>query len=414
MDFDECQKCLEQLPEPSHWDLERMRRMALDAGLDLSKLNAVQVAGTNGKGSTGAFLESMLRHAGIKTGLYTSPHLLDIRERIQINGQIVSRSDFAALANWALPFVKTHGASQFEALTLMAFKHFLDQTVDWAVVEVGMGGKKDATSILTPRLAIITNIGLDHTTQLGNLVEQIAFEKAGIIPESGLVLTAAQGSALDVIRSAAQRKNARLEIVPALGIESQNPLTISFGENVVALALQGAHQAQNAALALAAAQELQNLGVEIAESDIIAGLQSAKWPGRLQTIANVTIDGAHNPDGITALVTALKAAHPGQKWNLIFGVLNDKDYPEMVRRIGQLSLESVQLVTPKSLRALDPKILVQLFNAQGKNKTGPKKTIDVEVAENVDIALKKLKMEKTLVCGSLYVAAEAMAALGKK
>lgn len=406
MDFSEAKSWLEQMPEPSHWDLQRMRTMAQDAGLDLSQFNAVQVAGTNGKGSTCAFLASMLYHAGqetgLKTGLYTSPHLLDIRERIQIDGQMISKADFETVSTWAKPFVERHGSSQFETLTLMAFKHFLDQQVDWTVVEVGMGGKKDATSILTPRLAIITNVSLDHTAQLGKMVEQIAYEKAGIIPECGVVLTAAQGSALQVIRSAAMRKNARLEAVPPLDISQLTPLTVRLDAQDVPLALQGNHQAQNAALAVAAARELQNQGVDILDADIEAGLQMPKWPGRLQTIGNVTMDGAHNPDGIATLVSALNAAHPDRKWNLIFGVLADKDYPEMVLGIGKLPLESIRLVRPKSPRALPAETMVPLFKAQ-------KKAIDVQIAADVQTALDDLKGKTTLVCGSLYVVAEALA-----
>ncbi len=145
MDFHEAQTWLQSVPEPTRWELDRMRRLVADSGLPLDLINAVQVAGTNGKGSTCAFLAAMLQHAGLKTGQYTSPHLLDMRERIQINGKMISKDKFATLATWAKPLVQKHAASQFEALTLMAFKHFLDERVDWAVVEVGLGGTKDAT-----------------------------------------------------------------------------------------------------------------------------------------------------------------------------------------------------------------------------------------------------------------------------
>ncbi|MBI2445664.1 hypothetical protein HYV43_04715 [Candidatus Micrarchaeota archaeon] len=401
MDFVEARLWLDRLPEPSTWELDRMRRLVADAGVDATRLKAVQVAGTNGKGSTCAFLSAILQAAGFKTGLYTSPHLLDLRERIQIDGKMVTQSDFAAIASWAQPLVEKHGASQFEAYTLMAFRHFLDQRVDWAVVEVGLGGKKDATSILAPRLSIITHVAMDHMEQLGGTVTEIAEEKAGIIPENGVCLTTAEGNAYGAIEINAKQKEARLKKVAPLPIVTESPLCIRVGTQIVTLALQGRFQAENAALAVAAAQELQNQGTAISEADIVAGLRHATWPGRMQTVGNVVIDGAHNPDGIAALVSALKAAYPNQKWNLVFGVLADKDYPEMVRSIRKLPLDSIRLIRPKSPRALPAETLVPLFKAH-------QTPVDVQVAANMHDVLGALKGKPILVCGSLYVAADAL------
>lgn len=384
-----------------------MLHMAKDAGLNIDKLKAVQVAGTNGKGSTCAFLAAILQAAGFKTGLYTSPHLLDVRERIQVNGKKVSKNDFAALAAWAKPFVEKHGASYFETLTLMAFHHFRVERVDWAVVEVGLGGKKDATSILRPRLSIITHIALDHTDQLGKTVEQIAREKAGIISQNGVCLTTADGKAFKAIEEVATQKKAHLEKISSLQIVHENPLAVKVNRKTVRLSLQGCHQAENAALAVAAAKELERLGVEISDDAIEAGLHSAYWPCRMQKIGSVVIDGAHNPDGIRALVKALQAAHPGTRWNLVFGVLADKDYKTMVRELCKLRIAHVFVVTPKSPRALDSEKLAPLFK---KEQTGA----EICAASNIHDALKRSQDMPTLVCGSLYLAAEALQQSRKK
>lgn len=401
MDFFEAQTWIQGVPEPPHWELDRMRRLVADAGLPLDRLNAIQVAGTNGKGSTCAFLAAMFQHAGLKTGQYTSPHLLDMRERIQINGHLVSKDKFAALATWAKPLVQTHAASQFEALTLMAFKHFLDEGVDWAVVEVGLGGAKDATSVLTPKLALITQVAMDHADKLGNSLKQIAEEKAGIIPENGVCLTTAEGEALDAIEKVGKKQNARITRVKPLPIENETPLLVRLENQTVPMALQGRFQAQNAALAVAAARELREQGIAITNDDIAFGLTHAHWPGRMQQIGNVVIDGAHNPDGIKALATALKAAHPDTRWSVVFGVLADKDYVGMVQELRKLPMKRVVLVTPKSPRALSAE---KLQNVVKKEKI----TTSIEVASSVADALQSLKGRPVLVCGSLYVAAEAL------
>ncbi len=404
MDFDEAQKWLQQLPEPSTWELDRMRHMAADAGLQTEKIKAIQVAGTNGKGSTCAFLAAILHRAGVRTGLYTSPHLLDVRERIQINGTRISPSDFTALAAWAKPLVEKHGASQFEAYTLMAFKHFLDQQIGWAVVEVGLGGKKDATSILTPKIALITHVALDHTDMLGSTIEQIAAEKAGIIPENGICLTTAGTTAYDAIKKTAHEKKARLEKITPLKVVQENPLTVEVNGHNIPLALQGRHQAENAALAVAAAVELRRQGVKIADDAIDAGLREAHWPARLQHVGNVIVDGAHNPDGMRALVDALQAAHPGKRWHVVFGVLADKDYRGMVDALAKLPIEAVALVRPENPRALPAEDLRPLFKA---------KKISIDVEKSVASALQRHKGKPTLICGSLYLAAEALRALEK-
>ena len=402
MDFVESQKWLQQLPEPSVWNLDRMRHLAADAQVAVEKIKAVQVAGTNGKGSTCAFLAAILQSAGLKTGLYTSPHLLDVRERIQINGRMVSKEDFEALATWARPFVEKHGASLFESYTLMAFKHFLDQRVDWAVVEVGLGGAKDATSILQPNIALIPHVALDHADLLGNTVGQIATEKAGIIPQRGTCLTTAEGKAYDAIGDNSQEKNARLQKVLPFNVVSENPLRVDLDGQTIPLGLQGRFQAENAALAVAAARELKRQNVAIAENAIRAGLQNAAWPGRMQKIGNVIVDGAHNPDGIRASVEALQAAYPGQNWHVVFGVLSDKDYSAMVDELCRLPIGSVTLVTPENPRALSAERLVPLFR---------EKKIKANVAPSVQTALGHLGNLPTVVCGSLYVAAAALRAL---
>ncbi len=369
-----------------------MRAMVSDAGLALSKFSAIQVAGTNGKGSTATIISFILSAAGMKTGLYTSPHLLDVRERIQAGGKMISTEAFGRLADWARPFAEKHKASYFEALTLMALRYFLDEKMDVAVLEVGLGGRLDATSIVIPNVAVITNISLEHTDALGPTVEKIAREKAAIIPENGIAVTAATGAALFVVKQTAEAQKARLISAKPLEVLQDNPLTVAFAERPVAMGLQGAFQAQNAALAVASARAFNP---DIPNEAIVTGLENAFIAGRLQRVGDAIVDGAHNPAGIQALVEALAAGYPGKRWYLFFGVLSDKNYPTMVRCIAQLPLASVTCLTPDSPRALPAEKLVPLFQKAG-------------VDARTGTLLQAKGNKDALCCGSLYVAAEAL------
>ncbi len=426
MDYAEASAWAASLKEPQHWDLGKVKAIAAYAGLDLGQLKAIHVGGTNGKGSVCAMVEAILRAQGYKTGLYTSPHLLDVRERIRVNGTDIPKLKFAALAEWAMPFVEEKGASYFEALTLMAFRHFLDEKVDFAVVEVGLGGKLDATNILAPKVAVITNVALEHTEKLGGTPELIALEKGGIIKKGCPVVAGAEGLALHSLERVAIRQKAALRHVTPLKIVKQSPLTVELSGKPIELGLQGAFQAQNAALAVAAIEELQKQGVAISQDSIRKGLQTVGWPGRMQEVGNVVVDGAHNPAGVGALVSSLKQKYPERRWNLVFGVLADKDYLGMVDVACKLPLETVTLVTPKSPRALEAERLEPLFRekgikakagslleAIGKSKAGQAGSPAEAIGKTGSNRAGSPARRPTLVCGSLYVVAEALALLEK-
>lgn len=401
MDVHAARKWLEDLHQPDSWHLSRMEHMTVDAGLDLKRFDSVSVAGTNGKGSTSAFVAAISRAAGYKTGWYTSPHLLDVRERVWVDGQFISEKDFASVASWAQPFVEKHHASYFEALTLMAFKHFLDQGVKIAVLEAGLGGRLDATAVARAKTSVITNIALEHKLRLGSSLAKIAFEKAGIIQPGATVFTAATGEAFEVLKRAAAEKKAELTQVPSLPIAKPAPLCVRVAGTTVALGLQGAFQAENAALAVAVAGALDGK-LKIPTPAIIRGLESAVIPGRFQRVGRVVVDGAHNPAAMQALVSSLTSAYPEKRWRVVFGVLDDKDCVGMVQALGRLPIDSVMVVAPNSPRAMAARHVVPVFE-EHKMAAQPG-SIDALTGLNGDV----------LVCGSLVLAGEALGKLGRR
>lgn len=366
-----------------------MKRLVGKSGLDLTHLNAVLVGGTNGKGSVCALVERALREEGYRTGLYTSPHLLDVKERLQISGKKISAGKFRALEEWVKPFVLAEKASYFEAITLMALKYFIDEKAEWAVAEVGMGGRLDATNVLVPKVAAITNISLEHTENLGNTIPEIAREKAGIIKRGAwAVVTGAKGTALEEIRKKA-------------GKEGVKTIVVETGKNKTKTGLKGEFQKENAGVAVCILNALRENGVKISAKAQQAGLKKAEWPGRFQKIGNFLVDGAHNPAGIKALLESL----PEKRMNLVFGVLADKDYKEMTRILAGRKWLNVWLVEPKTDRALELKKLEKAFKT---------KNVSFEECGSVKEALAKAGKVETLVCGSFFVAAEALKALGWK
>ncbi len=389
MPFSKANAFLKTLEEPKHWDLRRMRGMIHASGLDLSRLKAIQVGGTNGKGSVCAFLDSILRKQGFRVGFYSSPHLLDIRERIRVDGKPASRKTFSKLVEWVKPLVVRHKASAFEALTLMAFKHFSDRNVDFAVVEVGLGGRLDATNVLDAKVSVITNVEREHTDRLGKTVSAIASEKAGIIkPGQWAFVTASKGDALAAVRDKAAFCKVAFVKAGKLGRKALRGLR-----------LKGDFQRENAGVALAVVRVLQSRDVRLSESAIRAGLRNASWPGRFQRFGRILVDGGHNPAGIRALVRSLGRT---KAYTLVFGVLADKEYPVMVRTLCRsLKLRKVHLVRPDSPRALEPGRLSPLFEKEG---------VPVTIEKSVKAALAQFR-GNGVVCGSLFVAAGALRAL---
>jgi dihydrofolate synthase/folylpolyglutamate synthase len=400
--------CLQELgwfiAEPK---LDNILKLAALVGNPRDDLRFIHVAGTNGKGSTCAMLESIYRASGLRTGLFTSPHLNSFRERIQVDRQLISETKVIELVQRLHPLLKIFSQSDhptfFEAATVMALLFFVEQKCDLVIWETGFGGRLDATNIVTPLASVITNIALDHQQWLGDTYEKIAAEKAGIIKPDVPVITAARpGEGLDVIASVAQEKRALLTVVD----ESQvhGPLL-----DALELPLHGAHQKLNAATAIATVRVLDRQ-LPVSDEILRGGLLAVDWPGRMQRVNTasgqvVLLDGAHNPASAEALRAALLAEFPDARPAIIFGVFRDKDSASMCRSLAPLA--GRLLLTPiHSDRTEDPARLVTA--CREANPRAP-----LEVCTSLAQALEKAARESfVVITGSLYLVGEALELLG--
>lgn len=381
--------------------LETTARLCALAGNPERDLRFLHVAGTNGKGSTCAFLESMCRAAGHRTGLYTSPHLVSFRERLQVDRGLV---DEATVARW-VGRLRDGWASAggeeaptfFEFVTVMALGWFREQGCQVVIWETGMGGRLDATNVVTPLAAAITNVGLDHQQWLGDTPARIAAEKAGIFKPGVPALTASTDpEVLDVLRAEAAARGTTLREVSPTGAEAA--VARSAG-----LALSGEHQVANAALAVATLEAVRG-GVRVDAEAVTRGLRSAQWPGRLQEVTwkgrRLVLDGAHNGPAFRVLGEALRARHGEGTWTLILGVLADKD-PEVALRDLVPRAKRVVVVPVHTARGGDPEELA----ARCARATGA----PVERAGDVEAALERVPPGETaVVTGSLYLVGEAL------
>ena len=335
--------------------LENTRRLAELAGNPHDGLRFIHVAGTNGKGSTCAMLESVYRAAGLRVGLFTSPHLVSFSERIQVNRVSISRAEVVRQVEQVREFVRLfpsdHSPTFFEAVTVMALRHFAAEHVDLVIWETGLGGRLDATNIVTPLVSVITNVRFDHQPWLGNTLAKIASEKAGIIKLGVPVVAGAnEPEAMEVIRETARRLDAPLRELTS-GDYSRPPL------DHMELPLMGEHQRRNAALALAAIESVRSQLPTPAQA-IERGLKTVDWPGRLQTIRTAPglltlLDGAHNPDGVESLRAALQCHFGGLRPAFIIGVLKDKDWPAMCHMLAPLA-SAIYLTPVASSRSAAP------------------------------------------------------------
>ena len=385
----------------ANFGLENTRQLAALAGHPQDKLRFIHIAGTNGKGSTCAMLESIYRAAGLPVGLFTSPHLVSFRERIQVNRQLIPESELIRLVEEFQPLLKQFPADNhltlFEVVTVMALKFFAEQKCDLVIWETGLGGRLDATNIVTPLASVITNIAFDHQQWLGDTLEKIAAEKAGIIKPGIPVLTATdEPSALAVIEKIAREKNAPLKIVSQLAGTLPSPL-------------RGAHQNLNTALAAATVEILQKQ-IPVMEEEIRAGLADVNWPGRLQLIQKpdgkkILLDGAHNVAGAEALRTALKNDFAGARPVIIFGALADKNWPDICRMLAPLAAK-IFTVPVASGRTADANELAKMFLSANPQ-------VEVMACENLTGALNASQDEAFIVVtGSLYLVGEALELLG--
>lgn len=311
--------------------LERTLAVLKILGNPQDKIKIVHIAGTNGKGSTAAILANILKCAGYKTGLYTSPHLIEYTERIKINGEEILKKDFAEYINEICLIADKHDIhlTEFEILTICAYKYFYDKKVDIAVIETGLGGRFDATNVCKkPLLSVITSISFDHTDRLGKTIEQIAFEKAGIIKEKSTVITEISNKGFKVIKQTAEEKKAKLIVVA-------NYVEMNFKDGVNYAVIQdrkyefpllGLYQKSNLSLVMKALEYFK-----VSPKALKEGLKTIHWSARLEYIKqkNLIIDGAHNPDGANELKKSLDYYFRGQKRTFIYSTLNTKDYEKI-------------------------------------------------------------------------------------
>ncbi len=396
--------------------LERAADLLFRLGEPQRRFPSVLVAGTNGKGSTSAFLAAMAQAAGYRTGLYTSPHLETVEERLQIDGRRIESDRFAAILEDLVNLAERETGSPptyFEAVTLAAFRWFAEERVDLAVVEVGLGGRLDATNLADPLLSLITPIGFDHREFLGDTLADIAREKAGILrpgrpalvwiedaEPAGSVQKIATNLGTDLHFASDE---VRIESVAPRGWEGQRIRLITPTRPYdLDIALLGDHQAKNLGLAVRAAETLAGLGFDrLDTAAIAAGAAACHWPGRLESIElpdgrRVLLDAAHNADGATVLARFL--ARLEQPADLLFGVLADKDYGEMLPRLAAHA-RRVVLTRPASPRSKDPAELLPLLAGREGVEIEP------DPSRALDRAL-ALGGEVLAACGSIYLVGE--------
>jgi dihydrofolate synthase / folylpolyglutamate synthase len=438
---------------PSHkFDLAHMRVLLGALGNPERRYPCVLIAGTNGKGSTASTLAAILQASGLSTGLYTSPHLVRINERIRIGEErigeerigeeqisdddfsvlhdLVDRSAERLVSEGALPW----HPSFFEMLTAIAFEHFARRKVDIAVLEVGMGGRLDATNVVEPRVSVIADISLDHQKFLGDTVAEIAREKAGIIRPGGLVVTLPQQpQANDVIGNTILELGARavnaVPYVPPVSPASSEyraasaakipvsryPLQVMGEQILVETPLLGRHQLRNVALAIAAAEELGRQGFPVTAASIERGIRDTHWPGRFQVIPatgsspEYVLDVAHNPAGAWALRSTLSAGYPDRRLMFIFGAMRDKAIREMAEILFPLA-DRVIATRADNPRSASPE---EIREAASRTSTPVEEAADVAAA--IELARNSAPRDTVVVItGSIYIVGEAMRLLGAR
>jgi dihydrofolate synthase/folylpolyglutamate synthase len=400
--------------------LERITSLLEHLGNPHYELKVIHVAGTNGKGSVCKYISSILEKAGYNVGRYLSPHVERFSERIAVGNQEISEEDLAILIAEIRPIVEdmkqqNNTPTFFEIVTALAFLYFKRRGVDYAVVEVGLGGRFDATNVVNPLVSVITNISLEHTEILGTDISSIASEKAGIIKDHVPVVTAAAQDALGTIQLLAQERNAPLVCIDQTmwnrtsyqGKYQTFVVHGSFKDYRVKTSLLGRHQGENIAVAIATVEQLQVNGVYITDNDIVEGIAAASHPGRMEIVSEkpfVLLDGAHNPAGMTMLAKTIQDDFSSNRLILVLGVLKDKDITSMISTI--VPLADIVIVTKSANpRATDPLSLQEIIKGFDASKVV---FVEASIPEAIDHA-RRIAGRKDLICvsGSLFTVGEA-------
>ena len=405
--------------------IEHQRRFGNRPGAEVSALmleklgrpqqnmSVIHIAGTNGKGSVSAFLCSILKEAGIRTGMFTSPHLVDFRERICVDGHMISREEVTKLGNMLLEEDFGTVPTMFDYCLAMALLYYRDRQCQAAVIETGLGGRLDSTNAIgVPDVTVVTKIGYDHMAVLGDTLDKIAAEKAGIIKKgTKLVLESQEKDAMDVLLETAEK-----EAVTEIKIADMHDVTECRYENGrqyfsyqkyknLEMAMLGVHQYENAAAAILAAEIfLKDRGIsdEKAEYYIREGIKKTRWEGRMEILSRepfCMVDGAHNGNGVAALAESLRTLFPGEKFHFVMGVMADKNYEEMIEELLPLALD-FKTVTVESERALAAQELSEKIRAKGICDAGLLHSFDELMPGRLDVA------HKTIAFGSLYFVGE--------
>lgn len=391
---------------------ELLRRM----GNPQNEFRSVHVGGTNGKGSVSALISSSLREAGYRVGLYTSPHIVDFGERIQVDGKTLTKEDMLRLAE-VVRKISTQMADEdperrmtfFELTTTMAFARFAEMSVDWAVIEVGMGGRLDATNVINPECVVITRVGREHTEFLGGTIDEIAYEKAGILKPGVVSITgAAKGEGLEVIQSRADDLKSPLRVLGrdlrhrVLSTSLDGTTMEVEGGPTLFSHLPGRFQGDNMALAYMALREIESS--HLTEEVISKGMEQAVWPGRLETIhtdPRIILDATHTAEGARAVASEIEEMVEGDII-LVLGVLNDKDLDGMARAFGSVSTSAIA-TSPSSKRSFPASRVEETLRAHCPDVV----RVD-DVGEAIQHAIDHADRDDTiLITGSLYTIGEA-------
>lgn len=400
--------------------LERTRELCAALGNPQDELKFIHVAGTNGKGSFCSMLDSVLRAAGYKVGLYTSPYIKIFNERMRVNGANIPGDTLAEITEYVRPIAEkmTDRPTEFELITAIAFEYFKRERCDVVILEAGMGGRLDSTNIISnPILSVITGIALDHTAFLGDTVEKIAAEKAGIIKSAPVLFGGEDSSARAVIAKRAQECAVPFiepdySLIDNLQADLRGTRFSYRHHKDVRINLLGLYQPKNAALVLEAVDALSVLGMPIEEKDVLRGLAEASWLARFEIVNYsplIIFDGAHNPQGIASATESVAHYFGERKVAVITGVLKDKDYEFIANKLARVASYAFT-ITPDNPRALTAQEYAEVLR-----KNGVRATPTANIAEAVALAVAEAdKNGDAIVClGSLYTYAEITAEIEK-